>query len=274
MLLKGISIKGVLDKWFPKISVLYRYLRDNWYFIRSKPYDTVFGFQLIGDKNLDISRHESNEVNLMTKLFKTVDYFVDIGANVGLFTIIAYQCHVATLSVEPCFNNLKQLYRNLKINNCNGIEVYPLALGDAVDIVPIFGGGQGASLLKSWGGIHSTYQTLVPVNTLDNLIADRLKGKRLLIKMDVDGNEFNVLRGATVVLRQEPKPIWIIEHGLTENFDGEINPNFEKLFNLFWQHGYTAYTIENEPRLVNSDNVNLWVAQGKRTFGGINYMFK
>lgn len=274
MFFKSI-FKPFLERWFPKACSFYRYLRDYWFFIHSKPYKTILGFELVGNARLDITRYVSNEVNLLTRLLKQVDIFIDVGANVGLFTLIACQQHVPVISIEPCSNNLQHLYQNLLLNRCTGVEVYPLALSDKINILPLFGGGQGGSLLKNWGGMISTYNKLVPVNTLDNLIiADRFIGKHLLIKIDVEGHEYNVLCGATAVLQMEPRPIFVIEHGLTENFEGEINPNFEKLFNLFWLYGYKAYTTEEEQRLVTPDDVNLWLALRKRTFGGINYMFR
>ena len=71
---------------------------------------------------------------------------------------------------------------------------------------------------------------------------------------------------------QRPNVSWLIEHGLTENFDG-INPNFRALFEIFWNHGYTAYTL-NPSREVTGADVNRWLAQEKRDFGGIDFLFQ
>ncbi len=263
-----------MDQKLSKIGILYRLLRDYWLFINAKPYNTVFGFMLIGDSNLDTSRIHSYEYDLFMEQINKADVFIDIGANVGLFSLIACKHHIPVISIEPCNNNLKHLYKNLIINKFVDVEIFPIALSDEVNILPLFGGGQGASLIKGWGGILSNYQKIVPVNTLSNLIGERYKGKRLLIKIDVEGNEFNILKGASAVLQRVPRPTWIIEHGFKENFQGKINPNFENLFILFWQHDYKAFTCDGEQRLVTKEDVKFWLTKGERCFGGINYLFK
>jgi len=267
-------LKRVMDTFFPSISKSYRYLRDYLSFKIRKPYQTIFGFQLYGDAKLDTSRAESCEIEIFSSLVSEVDIIVDIGSNVGLFTCIAAQAQKKVLAIEPNFYNLQLLYRNLVSNNFTNVEIFPIALSDYQGILPLYGSGQGASLIHQWGGIRSNYQTLVSVNTLDNLIDKRFIDSRILIKIDVEGNEFNVLKGATSLLVHSPAPIWIIEHGLTEHFDNCVNPHFLQLFDLFWDLGYEAFTIDQELRLVKSDDVIRWMKNKEKDFGSINYLFK
>ncbi len=268
------SIKYILDSFFPPIAKTYRSLQNYLYFKKLKPYQTIFGFELYGDAKLDTSRSESFEIEIFLSLADEVDIVVDIGANVGLFTCVAAQVKKKVVAIEPDFYNLRFLYQNLLNNNFKDVEIFPIALSDSEGILALYGGGQGASLVNGWGGIRSNYQTLVAINTLDNLLYKRFLNSRLLIKMDVEGNEFNVLKGATSILAHSPFPIWIIEHGLTENFDNSINPYFQQLFDLFWDLGYEAFTIEKEPQLVKPEDVIRWMKNKKKDFGSINYLFK
>ena len=173
------------------------------------------------------------------------------------------------MAVEPQPRNVQLLLRNLQINKLNA-EVLPIALADKVGVLPLYGGGQGASLSRGWGGMSATYSNFVAVSTLDTILAGRFANQSLLIKLDVEGHEKQVLQGAAKTLAR-PDVAWLVEHGLTENF-ADINPNFRALFEIFWDAGYEAYAL-NPSRVVTSDDVNRWIAQKRRDFGDIDFLF-
>ena len=174
------------------------------------------------------------------------------------------------MAVEPQPRNVQLLLRNLRINRFD-VEVLPLALADKVGVLPLYGGGQGASLSRGWGGMKATYSSLVPVSTLDSILAGRFADQPLLVKLDVEGHEKQVMEGAAQTLAR-PNVSWLVEHGLTENF-ADVNPNFRALFEIFWDNGYTACTLEPE-REVTSVDVDRWLAQKRRDFGGIDLLFQ
>ncbi|NET39531.1 MAG: FkbM family methyltransferase [Cyanothece sp. SIO1E1] len=266
-------MKSFIDKNFPSFSRNYRQFRDNYKFKRLKPYSTIYGFDLYGDSDLDTSREESFESSTFKEYFQKVDMFLDVGANVGLFSCLAAKYDLDILSFEPHPNNLQCLYRNIKMNEIRRIEVFPIAISNEPGIMEFFGGGQGATLVKGWAGIESNYQTLVPVNTLDNLAYERCRSKTLLIKVDIEGNEYPMLSGATNLLNMDPSPTWILEHCLTENFGGDVNPYFKQVFEVFWNAGYKAYVIEDPLREVKISDVERWIENKKRDFGYVNYLF-
>jgi FkbM family methyltransferase len=157
------------------------------YYRRLRPTPTPLGFLLVGEPGLAESRVESGEVPLLRHRLAGVDVMVDVGAHVGLFTCLAAQAEKQVIAIEPQPENLRCLYRSILLNQFRGIEVFPLAVGDEPGVRPLFGGRQGGTLLAQWGGIRSNYANLVPVNTLDNILASRFDGKKLLIKLDVEG---------------------------------------------------------------------------------------
>ena len=118
--------------------------------------------------------------------------------------------------------------------------------------------------------MNSTHSVMVPVTTLDRVLSGRFLGEPLLIKIDVEGHEYDVLLGAHDTLMR-PNATWIIEHGLTENFE-TINPHFHDLFDIFWQNGYEAHSLAPS-RLVSHSDIERWLQQGKRDFGSINFLF-
>lgn len=271
MVLPTQNFKRFLDGRAPAVARRLRRLRDNLHWRSPTATMTNYGFTLIGDEGIAQSRTDSHEVAALTREFHPTSVFVDVGANVGFFSCLAAKSLDTVIAIEPHPLNLGCLYENIRSNDLK-IEVFPMALHSRPGVADLFGGGQGASLVKGWGGIRSTYATPVPINTLDNLLAGRFADRHLIIKIDTEGNELAVLQGAHETLRRSARPTWLVEIGLTENFDGRINPNFAQTFEIFWAHGYEARSVQAE-RPVHADDVSRWVAHGRRDFGGVDFMF-
>ena len=259
----------------PPVARSYRSVRDA---TRRLPtYETLFGFAITADPGTDTSRQASGETGLFLDSAKATAMVVDIGANVGFFTLLAATNHVPVVAVEPNAANVDILLRNLERAWPSidvPVEVYPVALGAKPGVQTIFGTGQGASLIQGWGGIRATHRRRTPVTTIDRLLADRLAvaDEAALIKLDVEGYEFEVLEGSERTLRLDPSPTWIVEHGLTRNFPAGGNPHFRDLFDLFWGAGYIAHTVEGH--LVTKSDVDGWIQQGKVDSADINFVFR
>ncbi len=259
----------------PPVARSYRYVRDVTH--KLPTYETLFGFPITGDPYIDTSRQTSGEAGLFLEAIKTADLVVDIGANVGFFTLLAATNSVPVTAIEPDVANVEILLRNLQRVWSTldvPVEVFPVALGAEPGVQTIFGTGQGASLIQGWGGIGATHARQTPVTTVDRVVADRLNatGEAAVIKLDVEGYELEVLRGSRRTLRLDPSPTWIVEHGLTQNFSPSGNPNFRRLFEVFWSVGYAAYTVEGS--LVVEEDVDDWVRQGRVESADINFLFR
>lgn len=268
-----MTLKKLVDSQFPALAATWRLFRDRRLAARRPFIRVPLGFEMIGTPEMAESRLNSGELSLFLELLTSTDVFIDIGANCGLFTLAARHFGVSGVAVEPNQENIETLLQNLQRNNFTDVEVLHLALASKVDVLPLFGGGEGASLTKGWGGIVSNYSRLVPVNTLDNLFRGRFVGRRVLIKLDVEGNEYDVLSGASELLAQTPAPVWLVEHGFKENFSEEINPRFRDLFNLFRQRSYKCCTADLARRPVSEVDIERWIANGHRDFGYLNYLF-
>jgi hypothetical protein len=94
-----------------------------------------------------------------------------------------------------------------------------------------------------------------------------------LIKVDVEGAEFNLLKGAAETLSRTPPPTWVIEICLSENFPGRCNPRYVETFDLLFDHDYRAMTANKERRPVRRDDVAGWNAAGRTPDGVYNYLF-
>lgn len=267
-------MRKFIEKHFPGLAIRYRSWRDKRMFAGQVMRPTSLGFDFIGVPGMPESRTASGEVAMLRELLQGKDLFVDIGANCGLYSLIAAKAGVSVLAVEPNRLNYLRLKQNIDHNGFVNIQPHSIALSDKPGRATLYGGGEGASLLRNWGGMTNTYAQEVEVDTLDNLLASRSGLVDILIKIDVEGHEPAVLSGARGLLALEKAPTWIIEHSFRENQGGGVNPRFLDLFELFWSEGYHCTTFELERRQVQRDDIDRWLRTGVRDFGGVNYIFQ
>jgi FkbM family methyltransferase len=194
---------------------------------------------------------------------------VDVGANFGHYTCLASTRGIPVVAIEPLPSNLRVLYQNIRDNRLRDVQVHPVAVGAEPGLLTLFGSGTGASLIEGWAG--ASRQTVVPVHTLDSILTGgELLGRRLLIKMDVEGAELAVLSGATRTLAAEAT--WMLEVNYEHHHPSGRNPDFAEIFERFWASGYTATALEGG-RKVTREDVSRWLRQDARDFGGHNYGF-
>lgn len=166
-------------------------------------------------------------------LCKPGDIVFDIGANVGSHSLPIAKSVGSTGKVyafEPVPWALNKLNRNISLNAFNNIKVEPIALSDAPDDnaefslrasfkttsqIPVNADG---SLNDNWW--NACEKVKVKVETIDNFVKTNNIKKVNLIKLDVDGFEAKVIKGATKVLTEygpdiimELAPSWISAKG-------------------------------------------------------------
>ena len=149
------------------------------------------------------SNYEFNETNLVKKIIKPGWTVMDIGANFGWYSI-----HFSKLvgqsgsvfSFEPIPETYSELNSNIKLNSCQNVKAFNLALGNKDGTisfgVPNFDGGSGASseFLKYSKRIQTT------MRKLDDIIKEQKINKVDFIKADIEGGELNMLKGAEKIL--------------------------------------------------------------------------
>lgn len=260
------------------------YLLGDWWgtkaWTRTTEVVTPLGFKLTSGfhpayKMMREGTFEQEETALIQRMLGKVDMFVDVGANLGYYTCLALQNGKAVIAFEPQKQNLQCLFQNLIANGWReGVEVYPVALSEKPGLLTLYGAsGPSASLVRDWAGYSPRFSQMVPVSTLDNILGGRLADRRLFIKIDVEGAEYQVLSGAGGTLARELKPVWLLEVCLQEFHPGGTNPDYQKTFQLFWDHGYQAFTATETPVPVTPADVERWVRNGFCDSGTFNYLF-
>jgi FkbM family methyltransferase len=137
---------------------------------------------------------------------------LDVGAHVGLFTLTAALRVGPTgrvVAFEPSPQTLVSLRRHISLNGFDDrVEVVPAAVGDAEGEIPFFvhAETQSASIaraslaeLRPGDGAMAATEIRVPVVTLDGFCAQHGVGPDR-VKIDVEGAELRVLRGALELL--------------------------------------------------------------------------
>jgi len=141
--------------------------------------------------------------------------FIDIGAHIGKYSIILskqLKDKGKVIAIEPMEGNFNILKKSLYLNNIKNVISLKLACGNKENYSDLYIGdektGDGThSLIKKTNNKVEIQKT--QVRKLDNILND-LKIKRVdFIKIDVEGTETDVLKGATKTLeKSHPKIIF------------------------------------------------------------------
>lgn len=133
---------------------------------------------------------------------------LDIGANDGVFSLIAaINQHIRCFAFEPAPSTYEILRRNVALNNLEDrVKTFQLALADkkgtAVLKVPSSGDEDGFACLGNPLRFNDWVEFEVPVSTVDDFVRDHGIENVDLIKIDTEGCELFVLKGAERVIRK------------------------------------------------------------------------
>ena len=146
--------------------------------------------------NIYCGLHEFADMGLVIHALRPGDLFLDIGANVGSYTVLASGvCGARTIAFEPDPGTAVTLRRNVAINSIdNLVQVQETALGAHAGEVA-FTVGQDTTNRVAGSGDGET--RLVRLSRLDDISGVQAP---TLIKLDVEGYEEQVLAGAGAVL--------------------------------------------------------------------------
>lgn len=205
-----------------------------------------FGFQEVSRETL---------LNLMD-IGQTI---IDIGANIGNVTLESAKIVGPTgeiHSFEPDPENYKRLEVNLKMNRFSNISSNKLGLGNKAGvfrIVNVSPGNQGMNRIinKNLSNFNSRQ---IQVTTLDEYVFEKKLNNIDLIKIDVEGFEYNVLKGGVKVI-DAFHPTFFIE--LDDNNLIEQDSSAKDLIKLLEDFGYeithseSKRKIDSESKFIN-----------------------
>lgn len=201
---------------------------------------------------------EESELRLLRNILQPGMKVFDIGANIGLYSIISGKAvgqngHV--WSFEPFPPIAEYLRQNVMMNNLSNVTVIQKAVSDTKGISDFHVFPDGSDVYNSLGAeerpvekLHSVKKISVEVTTLDSFAKEAGIEKADILKIDVEGNEERVLTGAEQLIRNSPDVNIIME--LYEPAAKQCGCSSERLITMLAGWGLGMYQISPSGKII------------------------
>jgi FkbM family methyltransferase len=204
----------------------------------------------VGGMILRDGYYESGTVSLIERLLAPGMVFLDVGAHVGQYTLVASrqvggngQVH----SFEPDPNTFRWLAGNVRLNHLQNVHVNQMALSDQAGrkrfyfAMPHDIGSNSLSRPVNDSGHFCE----VTCTTVDEYVEANQLDKVHLIKVDIEGAEFAMFTGAKRLLSRQNKPIIVVE--FEEERQRAFGNSCAKLAELLTADGYSLFRLDTVP---------------------------
>jgi FkbM family methyltransferase len=236
-----------ISRWirlFPGIPAPVRLPNGQWWLL-----DTDF----IGHSLIE-GGYETAECDFVARFLKPGMTVVDVGAHRGFYTLLFSKWvgrQGRVLSFEPSPRELRRLKLHLKINFCRNVQVEGCALGEEDSSAANLYVVRENSVLNSLrppDTVFSASPTPVAVRRLDDMLSQAQLENVDFVKLDVEGGELSVLRGAEQLLKKVPRPVILCEvlEQLTRAWGYPARLVVEHLF----QRGFVWFGLDAGSELV------------------------
>jgi len=188
--------------------------------------------------------HELNTIKKFSKKNKIL--FLDCGCNYGFYSFFAASLSEENkiISVEASKKTLEEFSKNLNLNNFPNIHFYNKAISDTDDKNITFNESE-----KDWESsiTHQNYNlhasSIISSVKIDTLVqAYDLYKYKIIIKLDIEGNEMSAIQGSLELVKKT-SPLIIIEFS-KYIFDKEYN--IEYLKNFLLRYDYSMYDTNSK----------------------------
>jgi FkbM family methyltransferase len=196
-------------------------------------------------------------------------YFLDIGGNIGMFTLSIAAMGRDTYTVEPFPQNYRMICGSVNQNGFHeNTHIYKMAATDTpknVSIVLSDPGNKGSAHVTDVSSLSSagktrTVTTLpvrgVPLDVLSTLHLPKGNNKPVVIKVDVEGSELNVLEGGQEFIKRA-NIVYLQVELWTDVMKN--NPNAKALMHLLANKGLKPYREDyGKYTLLDVDQSHMW----------------
>jgi len=162
-------------------------------------------------------RFEDPERAFVARFIKPGMTVLDIGAHKGLYTLIsAFKVGSAgrVFAFEPSPRERKMLEQHIRLNRCRNVSVFDFALGESegcADLFVVQGTETGCNSLRYPDVLDPVQSVRVSVRRLDTVLREQQISTVDFIKLDVEGAELSVLKGAAELLKGAHRPVVLCE---------------------------------------------------------------
>lgn len=188
--------------------------------------------------NIYVGLHEFYDMMIPLHFLRQDDLFLDVGANVGTYTILASGvCGAESYAFEPDPNTLRRLRRNIEVNRLKErVQVHACALGASRGEAQFT---VGLDTLNRLASVADQSTRTVRMETLDALVAN---SRPVMMKIDVEGAELEVLSGAERVLAMPSLNVIEME---------TVAPESAR---ILWRHGFETAWYDPIQRILSRDS--------------------
>jgi len=191
---------------------------------------------------------EKNIKKVFLNNIKKGDTIIDAGANIGEFSIIAAK-KIGTdgnlISIEPLKQTSKWLQKNLLLNNFHNHVVLESAVGRKTEVRTLFKKNESAGmglLDPVIDGEKLVESSKINVKTVDDILSSRKINQVNMLKIDVEGFEYDVLLGCKKSFEDKKIEKIICEIHLGYLSEKGIDENL--IYSLLEKNGFNISTIE------------------------------
>jgi FkbM family methyltransferase len=203
--------------------------------------------------NIYLGLAEFREMGFLLHTLKSDDLFVDVGANIGVYTILAGSMGCRILAIEPIEEAFHWLRRNVDVNRFGSrVELHQCGVGECRSKLRFTVSQDTVNHVCTADESGDE----VEVAALDTLLAGR---EVAIMKIDVEGFELQVLHGASKTLRSQKLRALILEvNGLCRRY----NVTEDQIFSEVRQYGFIPIDYDPlqrtvSPRDLANENPNI-----------------
>jgi FkbM family methyltransferase len=217
-------------------------------------YNSLGGIKILlrkGDSsvigNIYFGLQEFTESAFLLHFLRKEDEFLDIGANLGHYSLLASGvCGAKSISVEPVPQTYNQLLRQLTLNELDEL-VTPLNIGVSSEEGELYFSTDMGPMNRV---VNEEYKNAerIKVRTIDSIVKDK---EIRLIKIDVEGYEDHVLKGCERIMSTQNLKAVIIElNFLNKIYGGKA----DEISRYFATKGFSPYEYEPFTRTLSKLN--------------------
>ena len=181
-----------------------------------------------------LGTYEKEYVKTFVKQIKSGNVVFDIGAQAGYFTLIASRLteeQGKVFTFEPLPENISFIQKHCLLNDCQNVTILDKAVGNTPSKRRFK--TTGCSFM---GNLSTEGDLEVEVASLDQLAADKQISPPHVIKIEVEGMDYWVLRGGEKLIREHRPIIFIATHG---------GKNHTRVLEILKEWRYEAVMIGN-----------------------------
>ena len=192
-----------------------------------------------GGIHTDLFMHgyrEPEGTRTMQEIMKPDMTVLDIGANIGYYALMEAKACKRVIAIEPDEKNYRDLNYNVQLNNYVNITTHRMAAGDTEGVINF-----ALSNIPNWHRVAAGGEkriVSVPVSTVDNILSRMGKPKIDLLRMDVEGYEYNILNGARETIKRD-RPMMFLE--IHRDLIKHFGKTARQLFELLAEYDYSVY---------------------------------